>query len=713
MEGTRNGGVEIEVPRVNEASERMKHAVAITESTFRDNSNFACTIKGYYSDVTIENNLFDNNRCLLGLLTLTGMEKNISMISNRITNNIGRYMLDVDILSHAEYSDPVRGVMRLNDFHNNRYEGLDPPGFSNSPKTYAVALKGVQHMIANTNLFRNPDLGYELVAGITALSLGNPVDVKENYWGRTDYGGVMDRIFDFDDWNSYAIADFFPYLTRPDFDSDVSGGEPVEPPLDTNRLGGRVLKDQILAYKTTPYIVERDLTVMPDATLTISAGTELQFRPNIGILVLGRLIARGVEYNRIKMRPVQLSSMSAISQRKKRAASSTIRLRGDGTLFQDAGFLELYNSSTRTWNMMCDSQFNEKSAEVVCRQLGKETINVRVRFTHLYDFYIYGEPQYFLKEFWFESYFCRGDETDLRQCTTRYNYNMQHCIRAANYTFIVCGERNLEHNQEYWGNVRFAPRSYQEQPLEDDIGRQESIMEYVDIEGAGMLHGEKVGAVQTTYVTPQFNNLNVTRCAENGFDIIAPRNILEMSHVNVTNNLGFGLNFLILNGESSERDSSFLLLGASTIPYHVYGLVEICRMEKEIVLDTRMILFYKYGPHVRDCVKIISSGSTRSRIGLRFLQINMFHEDFSRNVVEIFDGREMIHDRVMAEIVANTSSRDVEHLFQSSGDTLAIHLHASVSHGSYGFIAEVVQVPLTGLTYPGKNTAVTQCLDTR
>ena len=118
-------------------------------------------------------------------------------------------------------------------------------------------------------------------------------------------------------------------------------------------------------------------------------------------------------------------------------------------------------------------------------------------------------------------------------------------------------------------------------------------------------------------------------------------------------------------------------------------------MEKEIELNTRMILYYKYGPNSRDCVKIVRSSNPRSRIGLRFLQINMFYEDFSRNVVEIFNGVEV------TEIVANTSVSAIGKLFQSAGDTLTVHLHASVSHGSYGFIAEVVQVPLTGLSYPG------------
>lgn len=717
VENSKSGGLEIEVPRVNSVAERMHHVVTLIESRFRNNQDFIVTIKGYYANVKVNNNLFENNRCPtgMGLITISGMEKTLSFVSNRILNNVGRYMVDINVLSHSEFSESIPGTMRLNDIRNNRYDGLNLPGYGSSPTTFAVAFGGVQRMIANRNLLSNPQLGYELVAGITALSLINPVNVTQNYWGRTDYGGIMDRIFDFDDWNSYSLADFFPYLTKADFDSDLSGGQEVKPPLDIDRLGGRVLDNQILPYKSTPYIVERDLTVMPEGTLTIPAGTELQFRPNVGILVLGRLLARGAQYNRIIMRPVQASSQpGAFSGRKKRAVSSstTLRLRGDGTLFKDSGFLEMYNSSTKTWNIMCDNQFNEKSAMVVCRQLGKEYVNVRVRFTHLYDHYIYGQPQYFLKEFWYESYFCSGDEGELRQCTRRYNYNLQDCVRAANYTFIVCGERNLEPGQEYWGNIRFAPQSYQEQPLEADIGRRESVLEYVDVIGAGMLHGEKVGAIQTTYITPSLHNLNITRCAENGLDIIAPRRILELERLNVSNNLGFGLNFLILNGESSVRDSSFLLLGPSTIPYHVYGLVEICRMEKIIDLSTRMILYYKYGPTVRDCVKVIRSGSPRSKIGLRFLQINMFEEYFSRNVVEIFDGSDIDANNLMGEIRANTSGTDTSRLYLSTGNTLTVHLHASVSQRTYGFIAEVVEVPLTGLTYPDSNYkhTMTRCI---
>ncbi|CAG5132059.1 unnamed protein product, partial [Candidula unifasciata] len=708
VQGTKTGGLEIEVPRVNDFTEKETHAVTVVVTIFQNNNNFAFTIAGYYTVIKVENNAFLNNVCRLGLISITGMEKNMTVNGNRIQDNICRYMVDINVISHSEYFSSVMGQMDLNDISNNRYEGEMPPGSDNSPKTYAVAVRGLQNLEVNFNLFRNPQLDYELVAGITSILLGSSMNATRNFWGFTDQPNIRRRIFDFDDWNNYAIAEYFPYLSVADPNSVPTTGIREEFYLDPNQLGGRVEKSQVLAEIGRPYIVTSDLTVMPGVTLTITGGTELQFMPDVGILVLGRLVANGLPNSRIKFQPLLPSNNPKFSLRrrdvsldreKRESVNTTVRLLGDGTLFKDAGFLEMYNSSTKNWNMMCDSQFHEKTAEVVCRQLGKEVINVKVRFTHLYDYYIYGKPMYSRKEFWYYSYYCRGDETSLSQCITRYNYNLLDCVYAANYTFITCGDRNLDSNLQYWGNIRFAMDSYEEQPLEKDIGIDRSSLTYVDIHGAGMLHGEKVGAVQSTYVTPIFNNINISNCAENGYDIIAPRQNLDVQLQNISGNLGFGVNILVLNGESSIHRSSFQPSGPNTMPYSVHGLVDMCRLEKEIQVETRLILFYKYGPYTRDCVKIIRSKRT---VGLRFLQVNLFQEDFSRNSIEIYDGETATAPHI-GRIVANSSTDDMQQLYQTTGSVMAVHIHASVSFGSFGFIAEVVKLPLSGLTYPNSD----------
>ena len=148
---------------------------------------------------------------------------------------------------------------------------------------------------------------------------------------------------------------------------------------------------------------------MPDVTLTIEPGVELEFYPSVGILVLGTLHAQGnIEHN-IIMRPVKRSNIedyrigrhtgnfhpkdpeSPESKRleykidpfdknypvrKKRHLRITeeedfdVRLcqaNVNGTICPEGarqGFVELFNRTTMQWVPMCDKRFSERNAEV-------------------------------------------------------------------------------------------------------------------------------------------------------------------------------------------------------------------------------------------------------------------------------------------------------------------------------------------------------------
>ena len=69
-------------------------------------------------------------------------------------------------------------------------------------------------------------------------------------------------------------------------------------------IGGRIEESLTLTTQYSPYTVIADLTVMPSANLRIQPGVELQFYPNIGILVLGSMSALGKDDDRIRFSPV-------------------------------------------------------------------------------------------------------------------------------------------------------------------------------------------------------------------------------------------------------------------------------------------------------------------------------------------------------------------------------------------------------------------------
>lgn len=117
-------------------------------------------------------------------------------------------------------------------------------------------------------------------------------------------------------------------------------------------------------------------------------------------------------------------------------------------------------------------------------------------------------------------------------------YNHIHrCEWNSNFVFVHCGERNLPKNMHYWGGIRFANGEFEqnlyEHRLHDVVTHEtarkaESILEYLNITGAGILHNEKSPAVQSVGRSPQLNNLNITLCAHDAINLISPSDHIRL-----------------------------------------------------------------------------------------------------------------------------------------------------------------------------------------
>lgn len=108
---------------------------------------------------------------------------------------------------------------------------------------------------------------------------------------------------------------------------------------------------------------------------------------------------------------------------------------------------------------MCDTQFSEEVGRVLCSELtgGQSTLNVQWRLSYLYDSQVYGWNNPFMtKDYWRQTYVCRGTETALYQCTQRYNYFWSLCAKRWDYVFLRCSPNNLAPQLHYWGNLRYA-----------------------------------------------------------------------------------------------------------------------------------------------------------------------------------------------------------------------------------------------------------------
>lgn len=84
------------------------------------------------------------------------------------------------------------------------------------------------------------------------------------------------------------------------------------------------------------------------------------------------------------------------------------------------------------------------------------------------------------------------------------------------------------------------------------------------------------------------------------------------------NNLGVGVTLLGLTGETREtEESSFFPLSTVRLPYHTFGMVDMCDSTKELRIEERVLLYYKYDNRPVDCVKIFSSVFNVKNFGFR------------------------------------------------------------------------------------------------
>lgn len=78
------------------------------------------------------------------------------------------------------------------------------------------------------------------------------------------------------------------------------------------------------------------------------------------------------------------------------------------------------------------------------------------------------------------------------------------------------------------------------------------------------------------------------------------------------------MSLLGLTGETRETaESSFTPVLGLRLPYHVFGMVDMCDATKVLIVEERVLLYYKYDNRPVDCVKIFASAFDVKKFGFR------------------------------------------------------------------------------------------------
>ncbi|XP_056639840.1 protein bark beetle [Diorhabda sublineata] len=728
IDSNEGGGLDLSLPYVWQYNENFTHSVYMDNNTWINNKKFGITIDGHFAVINITNNVFKDNQCQTGLIALKGMEKKLKIVNNKFESNNGQYVVKFSSNSQSEIIGDVPAVFMYNELRNNKRfikgrSGILQPSID---PTCVVGFSGIQKVKVNRNLFSDNFLDYQLLAGIKTAKIDNYLDVAENWWGTDNENEIKRKIFDFDDWNDHAIAKYQPYLLEDNFQASYSVSFKTNTTIDLDSLGGRIYEDLRLTNRERPYTVKSDITVMPNVTLTISPGVVIEFAPNIGILVLGALKANGYPGSEILMRPITKAGNlrqagNGAKIRDKRAieefyGQSGIRLCKSSSCVEsdetptNEGFLEYFNGTTLQWIPMCDSRFTERNAQVVCRELGFDPLNAFFDFGERIDFHSNSLSRIWT---WPEPLQCKGTENKYEDCPIRLNgqqFGHRHkCEWNSKFVFIHCDIN--ERIPNYWGGIRFADAEFERTTYNNRIHDirspssvqfHESVLEYVKIQKAGILHNEKSSAIQSVIRSPKINYIDVEDSAAHGIDLISPSNTMILLQNTIQNSLGVGLNIISLSGEGRDSEqSSFTPLRDLHVPYNLFSLIDICDTHKEIRVQERVLVYYKYDNYPVNCIKIFRSVYDFKPLGLRLLQFDLFNSSVKYGIpdsLEIYNGDIYNISSTVIDTVTMTS-KNHKRLFKSTWPSLSVKLFANGASSIHGFIAEVITLPISAIGF--------------
>ncbi|KAH8259932.1 hypothetical protein KR038_005318 [Drosophila bunnanda] len=734
---------QVSLPYVWQYNENFTHSIYFGNSTWQRNRDFRISVHGHYTVFNITSNVFRENNCPGALILLDGMEKRLRFDNNRFESNNAKFVLLFKADSLSEIIGQVPASIEYNSFKGNNIVTMAANYRNQYMKaarrirkqhkvpTAVIRLDGVQNVRLYRNLISENEMDYNLVAGVRSARLNNYFEARENWWGTKDTAFIEAKIFDFDNWNDHADVIYQPFLIEDSYDASVSVVVPFnqdqEVDLTTYR-GGRVYKDLILKKQNTPYYISSDITVMPGKTLTINHGVTMEFEPNVGILVLGNLVAIGYKESPIVMRPFKNASREALTdgQPQKRALEDmsapltefdVIRLctsanncsgDADGLFGLNEGFLEYFNHTTLQWVPICDSRFTERNAQVVCREMGYDPLNVYYGHDRRIEFHTNSLTRIWS---WVQPLECRGDEERMEDCAERLNgqlYGHRHECRWDDvFVFVSCN--SVADDEVYWGGIRFANSKFEEIQYEHRMHNtrsharlplRESQLEFVRIEQAGILHNHKAAAIQAIHKNPSITSVSIENSANHGINLIAPSGKLNLNHLNINKTLGTGISIVSLTGEGRDSDeSSFSPLKKLDLPYKLFSLVDLCDPQKVLTIEERMIIYYKYDNNPVNCVKIFTSAFRAKPIGFRLLQSNLFNHSklYGRtDFIKLYDGDIYnVTATYLGKIESDTDNQ--RSFFKTKGPTMSLQLVASGAPETHGFIAEVVTVPISTL----------------
>ncbi|XP_035694471.1 protein bark beetle-like [Branchiostoma floridae] len=671
--GSERGGARIRT-QTNGAQEPE---VTITNSIFNTNKRFALHMSGIASKVEIIRNSFEENACpheSMVVLDAVAEMQNVSF--NRFIQNNAKRTVHSSIL---EWSNNIREsdcLISDNVFIDNYHSH----GSIRSPSC-TLQLDGYRRNVRfHRNVFENPLVDYQVCSNIPARSAQGFVDGRFNWWGTNIENDIRDAIFDFDDRNNHAVVVYLPYFTSGDVTVTPPTNQVSSTDMPLPLLGGRLYKDLHLTLDNSTYTLTSDLTILPNVTLTIDPGVEVQAYPCVGLLNLGTLIANGT-----KQQPIIFGPASSVP-----AKSSLYRLT-DG-LYPWEGKVEVLFEER--WCKVCSWNFHK--TDILCRELGYGPS------THSSNYVIdLGEESVRLDSDHVID--CQGDEEKLVHCYQRDTVFTRTQCSGRNALFVRCTPISTHSRvpdttctSQTWGGLRMA-------------SDESFLLNHVHITSSGTLHSKPASGLSIEKSGGHISNVLIKNCTGSGLEIFGPGSDItitdsEIHHCQADTGIAiYGSQSEVHVSRVTLTNNSFVKGGISVNSWDAYvnrenfeNVIGICDSEEDVFLTAGA--YFVYETKSCRCVKHIHAGKGKE------IQLRVIAARFSGYSSKLLVYSDVSQQNLLGEV--DSWNQGNSRVFRSP-EVMSLNAFL-MNGGSVDYV--YLEVQITGSSGPSRRTVTDSVL---
>ena len=445
---------------------------------------------------------------------------------NTFVRNKGQIIVLLSPSAYYNHYDDGMEIQNVVLFRNNTIKDNVVYGketYETAPNCVLQVTRSV-YMEVYHNVFSNPGSSYEVGSTIEGTSSLDKINFTLNYWGTADELLIQKRLFDFDDSNFLITINYFPFLLSADLSDVAASSHPRRYPPFINSsgdVGGQLNDSATLTLAGSPYLISKDVTVLPPGTLTIEAGVVIRVKANTGILIEGSLLALG-------------SSASPVTIREQLRQHYSVNLRIESGRYSGNsydGTLQLYlNEAWRTIclssNVSYDYTSFSRLSHIACKELGytRGSYSSQVWYPSL------GTPI-------ITRFSCPGNATGANHCTFRsgqYSASSR-CLSAYN---IICYDQKFGR----WAGIRFSPTS----TISVANGHQlpSSVLQHTLIQGAGKWGTRTLPSVRALLQSPILFNVTIKDSAATALYFVYVHKEVNLTEVVVDGSRGDGISFI-------------------------------------------------------------------------------------------------------------------------------------------------------------------------